>query len=338
MKTQQAYFLSSNHGMGIYEPRHELLHPESKVEQPGDSLTETHYFGFNIPEHRIHGMEYLSFRPNLGVLTAGIWGFQDFKLNPLASEMWDWRTIISDKCFNDDLRHFALENGLRAQMLEPGRRYRVQYDDAKRGNHLDIEYTAVMPPYMFASNKHFEQTMKTYGEVALRGKRYKVNGYTIRDRSWGQLRSEANEPVPPITWMSGAFGDDFSFCCSAFDHPDRDPEWKGMFDLPKERVLSGGFVWRDGELRSIVGCEKRTVHSPTMLFPERIDMRLTDSKGDACEITGRPIAVAPISTWHNVWTAVCLMRWECEGFVGYGDAQDIQWTDYIHGSLKKCER
>jgi hypothetical protein len=27
------------------------------------------------------------------------------------------------------------------------------------------------------------------------------------------------------------------------------------------------------------------------------------------------------------------MRWECDGRVGYGDAQDVQWADYVYDAL-----
>ena len=38
----------------------------------------------------------------------------------------------------------------------------------------------------------------------------------------------------------------------------------------------------------------------------------------------------PLSAWNNVWMVVNLMRWECDGLVGYGDNQEAFWGSYLN--------
>lgn len=45
---------------------------------------------------------------------------------------------------------------------------------------------------MFSSNKHFEQTMKSKGEVMLCGRKFKVDSHTILGRSWGRLHDKGH--------------------------------------------------------------------------------------------------------------------------------------------------
>ena len=332
-KEAGAFYMARNEGTGVYDARHELLHPETKRLLTGDTLTETQYFGFNIPEHRIHGLTYLWWHPNLGTVSGGVWAFQGIKPHTLASEIFDWRPNMSEKALANDLHDYTLDMGLRARIVEPGKSFHVQYEDARRGNRLDITFDAVMPPYVFGDNRHFEQTMKTRGEIVLRGQRYDINGYSVRDRSWGALRAEHLEPVPPVTWMSGAFGDDFSFCCSAFDHPDLGPDWAGQFDFPADRVCIGGYVRRDGETLDIVDCRKRTVHNERTLYPESIEMEITDRSGRRFVLKGTIIAACSFSQWQNMTVPLCLAKWECGERVGYGDVQDVQWSDYVFARL-----
>jgi hypothetical protein len=96
------------------------------------------------------------------VVSGGVWAFQGIKTDPLACEMFDWCAFISDAALADDLHSYRVDNGLAATILEPGKRFHVHYTDQQRGNRLDLEFTAVMPPFTFADNNHFEQMMRAY--------------------------------------------------------------------------------------------------------------------------------------------------------------------------------
>lgn len=334
--TKNPFYLQANQGFGTCTEADDLLHPLANSKEPGDSLTETQFLGFNIPEENIHGLGYLWHHPNLGVVTGGAWAFQGIKQHILSCELFDIRAYMSDRVLKDDLHDYRFDNGYGVKLVEPLKKLHMTYADAARKNEIDIEFSAVTPPVMFGSGLHFEQGMKTRGQLTLRGKRYEVNGYTIRDRSWGQLRPETAMPLPPMTWMTGVFNENFMFNCSAFDHPDADPEWKGLFDLPAQAVLKGGWISKNGVVTEIKHIVKRTVHDPETLFPDRIEMDITDSAGARFHIRGQIIAGSAWAAWPTFAFPVCLARWECDGLVGYGDAQEAQWPEYVrafHGKL-----
>lgn len=53
-----------------------------------------------------------------------------------------------------------------------------------------------------SQDKHFEQAMRVEGELLPRGKRYDVDCFNVRDRSWGKPRPEENMTLPPTSWMT----------------------------------------------------------------------------------------------------------------------------------------
>jgi hypothetical protein len=327
-----AFYMGRNLGAGEYEVAHDLLH-RGYGDPSAVSLTETQSFPFNIPEQRIHGEAYLWWHPNLGVVTGGIWAFRGIKKHHLASEIFDWRTFMSDSLLSRDLFHYRMDNGLEVTMIEPGERFRVHYDDSVRDNKIDIEFTAVMPPFLFADNRHLEQAMRTRGEIVLRGEQHVVDGYTVRDRSWGAQRSEERELLPPMTWMTGVFGDDFAFCCSAFDEPSADHLSAGDLQPPGGKAFVGGFVRASGQTRPLVSGVKRVVRAADTYYPHAIELEFRDDGGRSFAMRGTIIAACGFSAWYNMTVPMCLVQWECDGRTGNGDAQEMQWGDYTYARL-----
>ena len=310
-------------------PDCDLLHPESELSEPGDALTETQYLGFNIPEHGINGMFYLWHHPNLGVVSGGAWAWQGVKRHNMQSELFDMIAYVNDSCLVDDLLDYEL-GGCRVQTIEPLKRHRIQYRDDIRGNHFDIELEAMMPAVVLSTGKHLEQGMRTRGELTLRGRTYPVDSYTVRDRSWGQLRSEQLVDAPPLAWMNCVFDNDFAFGCTAFDDVDSDPEWRETFIIPGGDNVRGGWVYRDGEVVPVLSATKRTVRDPDTLFPLAIDMTITDAAEREYELHGEVTAAANWRVWPNFESAVCSTRWTHGDLVGQGDTQECQWPDYVH--------
>ena len=54
-----------------------------------------------------------------------------------------------------------------------------------------------------------------------------------------------------------------------------------------------------------------------------------DAQGKSWTITGTVTAGLPWAGWPNMICQLFLTRWECEGRVGWGDTQEVQWTDYV---------
>lgn len=334
-----AYWMQHIEGAGHYQSKDDLLHPEARNSEPDETLTESQYFGLCVPGANLHGSTNLYYHPNIGNVTGGVWAFSGFKHDCLASEMFDWRNHMSDAALKNDLHDYTLLNGYRVRVIEPGKRFRTFYEDKLRNNRLDLEYTAIMPPYMLASNNHFVQHMRAEGEVVLRGKTHRVNDYTVRNRSWGQARSEASQPLVPLTWMSGVFDAETSFYCSIFDDLKDHQEWQGKLLMHVASPFSNGFIRVKGELTTLVAGYKRVWRNADTLFPERIALRLIDGKGREYDMEGVITAGSAFSQWYNMTVALCQARWQFNGLTGHGDAQDLKWGDliYLHHQQKQEE-
>lgn len=328
--SDQPFFLSANEGFSEASPQDDFLHPDKNKSVEGDSLTETQYLGFNVPEHNIHGLGYLWHHPNLGVVTGGLMVWQGIKPYSASAELFDMRDYHNDRVLANDLHEFRLDNSYSVKVIEPLKHLHMNYGDAKRNNHVDLDFTAVTPPVMFGDGNHFEQGLRVKGSLVLRGKEYQVNGFNVRDRSWGKLRPEELMPVPPVSWMTGWFGEDFMFNCSLMDHAGSCPLSTGDFALPEERALTGGWVARDGQIRRIVKARKKVDRDSKTLLPRSVTLGFTDDQGQEVEIIGKLKASCPWSVWSNVHSYISLMQWEMDGRVGNGDCQDVFWNDYVH--------
>ena len=329
MSANEDWLKTPSNQFGTFTDADDFLHPD--IRQSGASLTETQYFGFNIPEENIYGFTYLWLHPNLDVVTGGVFACQGMKRNHMQAELFDVHAYLpKDEILSNDLHFYQLPNSYAAEVIEPGNSMRIRYDDPTRQNSFDFTTTAIMPVAMRGNNLHFEQAMKNNGELMLRGKRYIIGDtYNVRDRSWGQLRPEEINPIPPNTWMTGTFNDDCAFNCNAFDHPDLDPEWKGTYEWPADKSLSDGWIYRDGELIKIVAAKKLTRRDRASGRPIDHEILMTDINGDEHRITGTTTAGLPWAGWPNMICHLYLTRWEYDDMVGWGDTQECQWNDYV---------
>ena len=174
-----------------------------------------------------------------------------------------------------------------------------------------------------------EQPMRVKGEVVLRGERFDVNCYNVRDRSWSKPRPESLMPTPPVSWMTGVFNDDYAFNCSVFDQVAGNPELAGSkLAMPDERTLVAGGLYKDGKVARIVSATKRVTREPVTCRALGVEFQATDELGRKLDVRGSLVSSCPWQTWHNTIIFINLMRWECDGQVAYGDLQEAHWGDY----------
>lgn len=320
-------------GFGDYDDADELLHPAMNAPVTHYACTETQYFGFSVPEERIHGLGYFWHHPRLGVISGGVACWQGIKHKHLAAELYDMRMFMSDSPVKDGLRHYKTDVGYQVDVDDPFKAMRLQYRDEKRNNALDIRYTALAAPAMLPSRKHFEQPMKTAGSITLNGKTYPVSGYNVRDRSWGEARTEEAMPVPPVVWLTGVFNDEFSFNALLMDDPTRSPDWASIYDIKPEQALRGGWIRHEGRYSRIVKASQVTKRDPVFLHPVAHEVDVEDEHGRRYELRGTILASCPAGYWPNANIYVALVKWECLGLTGWGDSQECQWTDFVRGML-----
>ncbi len=322
-------------GFGPYTAADDLLHREMNSQVSDPSLTETQFLGFSVPEAGIHALNYLWVHPNLELLTGGAWVWQGVKRSQLSAELFDMRQFMEDEPIRKgDLADYELPMGYRVKVLQPLEKIHIAYDDPVRNNAFDVTLTAIMPPAMIASGKHFDQAMRTEGEVVLRGRRHQVDGYTVRDRSWAEIRPEDPRPVPPIHWVTGVFSDDFAFHMMGVDDPSTGPPWQEAFpDAGAMSAMNRGWIWRDGELTGLESTCLATRWNLDTGYPVGHTLRITDTNGRELSLTGTITASCSWAPWSNANMLISLCRWECEGRTGWGDSQTATWTDFVHRCL-----
>jgi hypothetical protein len=330
MSNDKPFFISHNSDIGAAAADDELLHPQRNALVEDDSLTETQYFGFCIPEHCIHGFGYMWHHANLRVVTGGIFVWRGHTPSMVHAPLCDFRTFMRDDALANDLHEYRLANGYGVKVVEPLRRHHVTYADPARKQSIDLHYEAVSPAVMFGDGNHFEQAMRVQGEIMLRGTRYPVNCFTVRDRSWGKPRPENTLAMPPMSWMQAVFNPDFAINCTVFDQASSSPELRGTLGLPDDETLNSGWIYRDGKVGRVVNARKRVVRVPEndrVIFAE---IEVTDELGRTVDTYGKSVASVLYSPWHNIYAPMALMRWECEGMVAYGDYQEGVWNDYLN--------
>ncbi|MEQ9586422.1 MAG: hypothetical protein RJS97_00345 [Parvibaculaceae bacterium] len=331
MTEEKPFFLTKNSGLRFAGPEDDLLHPEKNALVSGDTVTETQFFGFSIPEAQIHAMCYLWHHPNLGVVTGGVWAWKGIKRNAVHSELIDIRTFMNDSPLKKDLHHFVLDNSYSVRIIEPLKTFHLKYSDAAREHQLDLTIEAVSPAVLFADGNHLEQAMRVTGKAKIRGESFDVDCYTVRDRSWGKSRPETTMTTPPMSWATAVFNDNFSLNCNVLDQADQNKELAGSsFDVPVERSLLGGWVWKDGEIAEISSARKYVQRAPESYIPLRVELGLIDTLGRTFELTGDLVASCPWETWANVNMSISLMKWRCGELEAYGDCQEAFWSDYYN--------
>jgi len=112
------------------------------------------------------------------------------------------------------------------------------------------------------------------------------------------------------------------------------PEWGGQFAVPEDKLVNGGWIYRDGEVSSVIRCIKRTERDPRTQFVKRIEMEITDSKQRTYHIVGKALAasdwmVQPVLRW-----ASGSIHWECEGRTAFGEVQEAHWGDFLRAMAR----
>lgn len=310
---------------------HGRTQPEKHFE-----MTETWYWNFYEPESRLHGFIHIWTHPNLNLCTGGLFAHFGHKREHLAAELFDFRNFTPDAIF-DARGNITLANGLAVTFDVPMHSARITYDNPDRGFSLDMVQTAVQPPIVRGNDRHFEQTMRAVGKVVYDGKDYAFDNLAIRDRSWGERRPEGGHKIPPYTWMNGAFSEDFAFCISGMDDPELKPDWLGLYDIPRDKLMSDAWIYDNGKMLRLKSLSKITHRAEDGLRPARNVIDCVADDGRAFRFEGEVIASNPWHSWQNALCHCGLTRWtspQFPGVTGWGETQEVQWNDYV---ARRCK-
>lgn len=311
--------------LGTPDPALEHFAPVPPDRQTYEHI-ETSYFGFSIPEEAINGMVYFWFHPHFATASGGAIIQRGWTSAPARGDYCDWRHFMP---MPDDLTDCTYANGITVRMIRPLEEFTVSFADPDSDCALDLHLQAVMPAAFRPNGGHLSQAMRTSGTLRLRGRDYRIDGYTTRDRSWGDPRPERSFDIPPISWAVPVFGDDLAFHIMGFDSPERVSGWMDRHPSLKDGAnLLWGYVWRDGELLGVKSCEKVTERDAEAR-PISMTLRIIDERDGEHRLAGTMIGGTPLYAWPNNITFVCLTEWRYGDRVGHGDLQESVYPQFF---------
>lgn len=272
---------------------------------------ESVWFSVSIPERRIHGLIQYYFRPNMGMLNGGpaLWD---------ASGTWQWNCLYYNwshlQAMPPGAEKFTMQarNSLSCRMVEPLKRYKIDYD--KEGYTMDLTWEAIGPCHELRTSDagqsatakfHIEQPGRMTGKITRHGEVFAIDCFSMRDTSYG-AREYESLARGGYFWGIAAESSFHALCMGA----------------GREATCIGGYLMRDGEMASLVS-GKRTIVEYGALGPAKVVFEGTDTLGRTMRATGTidPGLVFTGYTDHTVvWS---LTEWDWDGVTHWGDNQEF---------------
>jgi len=314
------------------EPEDEYMHPLEAAQNFNESM----YFNiFDASDKQLGGWFRIGNRPNEGYaeMTCCLY-LPDGSVGFIYG-----RPKISD---NEKLE----AGGMRFQVIEPFKRLKVTFDGqvclmkdphqmanpkmAFTENPLvdckvDIDYTGVSPMFggepvnedgtpieqkaseAFARG-HYEQHIGGKGSFTIDGREYKIDGYGLRDHSWGP-RFWQN--IYWYRWLPMNFGRDFAMMASIITQPDG-----------SQRV--GGMVLKNGKYVDVTDVTIDTVWDENNFQKELVaHVKTADQE---YRVEGKVLSLIPLRNRRKTASGDGLVtritegmtEYRCDGKIGYG--------------------
>lgn len=286
-------------------------------------ITETAWYSFWTPggEYAVH--IYLRFRPNLGIANPCIyvWGSG-------TSVEWDaayWKH--SHYPMPSSITSLELLGGLRHEVVEPFRSYRLSYsDDQKYGAPLDfdVELSALGTPE-FLGGKHFDQPVRVTGCLSVDGTEHVIDCLAMRDRSW---------------YSRG----DFTLFRSAYSYAIAAPDQQllAIFAAPRDGdmllddlPLAGGYCESGAESRGSILSGSRRVTRRDEATGHPLELVVDVAGPDGSELmTGRVRNCMAVAANPNMLSWMSLVEWDWRGTSVLGEDQEI-WSPSIWHAFRR---
>jgi len=326
-------------------------------EQWDDHTIHTHYFGFSEPQNSIGVFIYIRYMPVFKLIQGGVCIFKGKdNLKALDCEHCNFlNTMPYPETVNNLLKDNVVQtkNGLRVEFIEPGRKVRIQYESPDGRTSFDVLQTAITPllprgHVMPGENLHTdptqkpggsEQFMHCTGTMTVNGKVFdKIDCYPVRDRSWRQVRTEAEVDFPPVGWSPMAFGPDLQFNQVGYDSSPQN--WRGLFKVdPSRPVHYFAWVVNQGEVRNVSKVKRDIIkiHPELFIATEQV-IEAEDDKGEKYTFRGEAVAIAHLPSWPNNIFMDSLYKWtDDQGRVSYCAYQEAFYHKYYRFCRGKLE-
>jgi hypothetical protein len=230
--------------------------------------------------------------------------------------------------------------GLRFEVIEPTQRLRTRYDgkllelrepramadprkafaeSPRKRVSIDLVHEAVGPMYGGHSDReessrdasqqfakaHYEQHMAVTGTLHIDDESFPIEGFGLRDHSWGPRFWQA---IHSYEWLTLNFGPDFGAMLSIIR---RDPS--------HERI--GGVVVRGDQLDTVKSAKLSAEYEDNGLYHKRVSALLETAKGERLDIRGEVVSFIPLRNRRDGMVTHIgegMTEWRCGDRVGYG--------------------
>jgi hypothetical protein len=269
---------------------------------PEPNFNESMYFNFFDPKQSIGGFIRIGNRANEGRAEVTV-----------TLYLRDGRVLFTFKRAPIDHNDAFDAGGARFEVIEPGQKLRTVYEgrvvdleeprnmgdprkafteSPKRRVQLDLVHDAVGPMYGSAGKKqetereanqqfakaHYEQHMAVSGELRIDDEVIQIDGYGLRDHSWGPRYWQA---IESYEWLTMNFGPDLGAMIS-------------VIRRDADNVRTGGVIIRDGEFEAIKRAEVEAEFEENGLYHRTVTARIETASGEKHVIAGEVKGFIPL--------------------------------------------
>lgn len=272
--------------------------------------TEAVWFGAWVPEHALTVYLYHWFRPAMNIYGGGCIIWQGDTLVPWDAPLFQFdvnRPIRGDL----DLGDLVLDNGFTLRTLRPGLDYAMHFDSPRAT--VALRFTATTAPDLthargtsefFAG--HVDQPGRYNGHIDIEGRRYEIDSFGMRDRSWGPRE------IPDDVRMGYCHGEGQDVAFLAFSRP-----------AASEEEIYKGYLSLDGVRHDVTQGWRRVRHESGRL--SEITFELEDTAGRRLGARGVPLNAFSYTSYPKLLSHHYLMRWELPEGIVFGEEQDL-WS------------
>lgn len=276
---------------------------------------ESSCFTVSVPERDINGFIYWFHDVRCGLSGGGpaLWDPRGEQSYDCLFYDWRWRQPPTGTIDFDD---FTLSNSLRHRVVEPSRRYRLEY--CELGLQFELEWEALMPPHLLGpvgdAAGHLDHPGRLAGTLTLDGEHFDIDCYAIRDRTWGPHRAGAQRS-----------GDYLWAVASPDDH------WHALTmqsRTPGVEKVVGGYLHTDGRLGELVKGEHRVTKRDNGA-PAHVVIDAVDNHGRTLHAEGEVRTALRWLGWPGRLTYWALTDWRWNGLRGWGENQEFHARERV---------
>jgi hypothetical protein len=311
--------------VGDLVPEDDYTHPLG----PEPNFNESMYFNFFDRARRVGGFVRLGNRANEGRAEMTV-----------TLYLPDGRVLFTFERASISHNDAFDAGGMRFEVLEPTQRLRTRYsgkllelrepramadprrafaESPRKRVSLDLVHEAVGPMYGGRADReesgreasqqfakaHYEQHMAVKGELAIDGEVLPIDGFGLRDHSWGPRYWQA---IHSYEWLTLNFGPDFGAMVSIIRR-----------DAKSERIH--GVVVRGDSLDPLKSASVTAEYEDNGLYHRRVTARLETQGGERLDIRGDVVSFIPLRNRRDGMVTHIgegMTEWRCGDRVGYG--------------------